>query len=179
MRWEMLFADLEAAVEAGHRADLDVQVAQGVRAERAALRLADRLRAHEGQITCWLLGGDLLTGRLADVGADWLLIEDRGPVLVAMSAVAGVQGLGRRADGDREGLAGRVGITVLLRGLARERAPVTLLLVDSGRLTGTIDRVGADHLDLAMHPADRPRRWSEVLGVRIVPLSALAWVRPG
>ena len=44
-------------------------------------------------------------------------------------------------------------------------------------LAGTIDRAGADHLDIALHEPGTPRRASEVSGHRVVPFGAVAWIR--
>ena len=44
-------------------------------------------------------------------------------------------------------------------------------------VSGTIDRAGADHLDLALHDIDEPRRSASVRGYRLVPFAALSWVR--
>ncbi len=46
-----------------------------------------------------------------------------------------------------------------------------------GELTGTIDRVGADFLELAVHAAWEPRRAGSVRSVALVPLSAIVLVR--
>jgi hypothetical protein len=178
VRWELLFADLEAFAEASERAVFAGEVAERERAERAELRLADRLRAHVGgRLTFSVLGGDRLTGRLADVGAEWILLEEADSVLLPLTAVTGVDGLSRVAAIDTGKLARRIGWTVLLRRLARDRALVRLTLVDGGTAAGTIDRVGADHLDLAQHPLDEARRAGAVRGVRVIPLSALVTVR--
>ncbi len=55
--------------------------------------------------------------------------------------------------------------------------PRFLTLDDGGTLTGTLDRVGADYVELAEHPADVPRRTEVVQGVRAVVIAAVAVVR--
>ena len=42
---------------------------------------------------------------------------------------------------------------------------------------GTIDRVGLDHLDLAVHPRDEQRRGRNVRGLRVIPFDAVHLVR--
>jgi hypothetical protein len=64
-----------------------------------------------------------------------------------------------------------------LRGLARDRAPVQVVLDDGTALHGTIDRVGADYLELAEHPGDLHRRADAVRGVRTVVIDAVVLVR--
>jgi hypothetical protein len=61
--------------------------------------------------------------------------------------------------------------------LARDRTPVAVVLTSGDVLTGTIDRVGEDFVELAEHPVDEPRRAGSVRAVRLLPLSALAAVR--
>jgi hypothetical protein len=46
-----------------------------------------------------------------------------------------------------------------------------------GDVTGTIDRVGRDHLDLAMHERDVPRRDRNVTGTRIILLDQVLLIR--
>jgi hypothetical protein len=66
-----------------------------------------------------------------------------------------------------------------LRGIARDRSAVQVHLVDptAGILHGTVDRVGADFVDVAEHPAGEPRRPREVRASVLVPLAALAALR--
>ena len=178
MRWELLFADLEALADATERAAFDADVADRARSERAALSLNDRLRAHlHGVLAFRLADGGRVTGRLTDVGADWVLLEDTGSVLLPLGAVTGVEGLTRAAAGAPGALARRVRLTVVLRRLALDRATVRVTLIDHGTTVGTIDRVGADHLDLALHPQDEPRRAPAVRGVLVLPLTAVVQVR--
>jgi hypothetical protein len=66
----------------------------------------------------------------------------------------------------------------MLRIVARDRSPVRLWLTDGRVLEGTLDDVGLDHVDLAAHPVDEPRRLGSVREAHLVVLSALALVRP-
>jgi hypothetical protein len=176
MRWERLFADLEARLAAEERNAWEGDLADLVRAERAQLTLADRLRAHLGESLTWSLGfGDpSLDGELLDVGADWVLIKAvRGETLIPIAAVQCVGGLSRAAGPDPGVVARRLGLGVVLRGLARDRAAVSVVLRGELSLVGTIDRIGKDHLDLAVHAADRPRRSNAVHAVRCLPIQAI------
>ena len=182
MRWEQLFTDLEAQLDAAETAEQQAEEASRARAEHGRVRLVDRVRgAHGHEVSLRCLGGATVAGRLVDVGIDWLLLVDgQGrEVLVATAAVTVVAGLGTpTAAGSPDGeVARRLDLRRALRGLARDRAPVSCLLADGGVLTGTVDRVGADFLELAEHPLDQPRRRGAVTGVRAVPVRAVVAVR--
>lgn len=177
MRWERLFADLEARLEAEEKAVRDGDVADLVRAEQGRLNLRDRLQAHLGEVLALSLGDQSLEGELLDVGADWVLIKAaRGEALIPIAAVQQIAGLSRSVRAEQGEVARRLGLGVVLRGLARDRAVVGVLLHGDRRITGTIDRVGADHLDLAAHAADLPRRADAVLAVRCLPIHAIVSV---
>ena len=60
---------------------------------------------------------------------------------------------------------------------ARDRSAVQIVLDDGSVLGGTLDRVGADYVELAEHPADLPRRAEAVQGVRGVVIAGIAVVR--
>ncbi len=174
VRWDDLFADLEAQLEAVGRATWEADVAELARAERARVTLAERVAAHRDPIVVELAGGLRRTGRVADAGPDWLLLVDDGPdAVVPLAAVRGLVGLGHRAAGPAPGRVRPLGLTAVLRALVRRRVPVRLLLDQAPDATGTLDAVLADHLELAVHDPDVPRRASAVVGVRVVPLAAL------
>jgi len=63
----------------------------------------------------------------------------------------------------------------VLRDLCRRRA-VDLVLA-AGEVHGTIDRVGRDHVDIAVHERGEARRPGAVREVRIVPFATLQLVR--
>ena len=153
-------------------------MAEQARAEWAATRLADRFRAHLGQVlTCEYSDGQRLTGAVLDVGADWLLLQvGRGRAVIPVAALVGVDGLTRAVSPPQGEVGRRLGLGVVLRRMAVQRVAVRLVVHGGAMLTGTIDRVAADHLDLATHPDDAPRRAMAVASVRAVPLAALTGI---
>jgi hypothetical protein len=175
VRWEWLFADLEAQIEADDRASFEAEVGDLVRAERGAIPLRDRLRAHVGcDLALHVRGGGVVDGALLDVGADWVLVRGAAAdLLLPVSSVVAVSGLSRSAISDDARPARALKLSVVLRGLAADRAPVSVELSGGLTVTGTIDRVGADHLDLAVHALDEPRRQGNVAGVRTLRTSAI------
>jgi hypothetical protein len=182
MRWQALFDDLEAQVEAAEAAELQSEVADRTRREAALLGVVDRLRdgvGHPLAVTVW--GGGTVHGELLDAGPDWLLLAEAGrrEVLVPLAAVLGVAGAGSRstAPGSEGQVARRLDLRWALRGLARDRAGVSVVLRDGSAVSGTLDRVGADHVDVAEHAPGEPRRAAAVRQVRIVPVTALALLR--
>ncbi len=180
MRWEALFADLASQAEAAEAAELADEVAERTRGEVARLRLVDRLRPSVGAplvVAC----GPVIRGRLRALGPDWLLLAEdpAGEVLVSLAAVSWVQGLtaSAAAPGGEGRVADRLDLRSALRGLVRDRAGVALVLRDASTLAGVLDRVGADHLELAVTAPGEDRRRGAVRAVRAVPLTALALVR--
>lgn len=184
VRWDELFRDLEAQLEAGSAAELAAEVADRTRREAALLGLADRVAAAAGRpVVVRLLGGGAVEGVLTEVGGGWLLVEEGpgGAALVPLPAVVALAGLsawsGVPGAGGR--VLARLGLGSALRAVARDRLPLRLGLVDGSTLAGTLERVGADFVEVTEHPAGEPRRRAGVTGVRTVPFAALAVVRSG
>jgi hypothetical protein len=176
VRWEALFADLEAQLAAG--GEEAAQDGERARAEVARTELVDRLRAGAGApVRLRLVDGSTFAGVLHDAGTGWLLLAD-GPsrVVVPTAALAAVSGLSRAVAPPAGQVARRLGLPSVLRALARDRAAVRLHLPGQV-LSGTIDRVAADHLDLAEHPVGEARRPGAVREVLTVPLRAVVAVR--
>ena len=155
-RWERLFGDLEAQLAESELGELRVEVADRTRRELARLRLADRLRAAHGQALAVRASGEVIVrGTERGSGHDWLLLAEPSgaETVLPLAALVQVTGLGQRASvpGSEGRVAGRLGLGYALRGIARDRAHVVVILTDGSMLDGTIDRVGADHLDLTRH----------------------------
>jgi len=181
MRWDRLFDDLQAQLDAGEQRELEVS--DRTRRERALVGLHERLIAHRGQgIELRLAAGVLVSGLVADAGSDWLLVDDPGDrgSLVPFAAIVAVNGLGvRAATGAGMAIAKRFGLGYALRGLSRDRAVVSLTDIGGSVTTGTIDAVGADALDLSEHPADVARRAENILARRVIPFAAIVVIRRG
>jgi hypothetical protein len=181
-RWERLFADLEAQFAESELGELWSEVADRTRTELAKLRVADRLRAVAGrELAVWSAGGATARGTVRSSGPDWLLLADPNgaETVVALASVLKITGLGRRASvpGSEGRLAGRLRLSYVLRGIARDRASVAVTLVDGSTLVGVVDRVGADHIDLRADHIDLSADHAELGGPATIPFGALALVR--
>lgn len=183
MRWNELFADLEAQAEAWQVAERDAEVAELTRLETSQLRLASRLAAAAGaplRIRC--LGGTVLSGRIGRSGPGWLLLDEGAgrEALLPVPAVVSVAGLGRWSGSpgvSAPAMRAVPGFGSVLRAVARDRSVLRVSLTDSTVLDGTLDRVGADFVELAVHAAGEPRRRAEVREVLVLPVDALAVLR--
>lgn len=182
-RWEALFADLEAEMAAADAADLRAEVADRTRREYASLRLVDRLRPALGhQVRLALPAATVVTGRLTDMGGDWVLVDEAGgSALIALAHVRSVAGLGApsAAPGSEGKVVAALDLRYALRRLARDRIEVVLSTVDGAVMSGTVDRVGADFVEVAEHEPGERRRKGSVRQVLTVPLAAISLVRAG
>ena len=179
MRWERLFTELEARFDAEAALERDAEIADRTRRERAQIALYSRLLANVGQGTISLrlpgtAGPRVIVGTPTDVGPDWLLLVDSADrsVLVPLAALRSITGL--RPGAQEPSLVGRrFTLGAALRAISRDRAVVDLVDVEGVVLTGTIDAVGADHLDLAEHAPDEPRRARHVVRTHVMAIVAL------
>ncbi|WP_374314742.1 hypothetical protein [Microbacterium sp.] len=193
MRWDRFFEDLEGQLASeweAERAALDSE-AERLRLSKVALR--ERLvqliggDAPGSALSLDLSDGTALRGRVTGVGADCVAIlpaEGRpGAVVVPLPAIAGI-GMphhdllrSARPAPARSALADRLTFGFVLRDLVRRRAGVAVHMSGGRVFHGTVDRAGADHLDLALHDPGAPRRSDAVTGHRIVPYASISWVR--
>lgn len=196
MRWDRLFDDLEGQLAFEWEAERAALDAEAERLRISRLELRDRLRmlcAADARVVLTLTGAHRTPVRLVSLGADWVAASDapaegarvatsiRVVPLHAISGIAVDHGLLLRSldvQDEHEGaLRERMSLGFILRDLARRRAPVRISTADGDDLRGTIDRAGADHLDLAEHDAGQARVARAVTGFRIVPFSAIAAVQ--
>jgi hypothetical protein len=182
MRWQQLFADLQAQFDEAEWAAERAESASRTRSEIGSVTFADRLRGAVGAaVVLRCRGAGQIAGALVEVGPDWLLVHDEHgrELLVATAAVGAVTGLTRRtAAADPRPVRVEVDLRRALRGLVRDRSAVCVVLDDGAAITGTFDRVGADFVEVAEHEPDEPRRHGAVRAVHAVPIAAVAVVVP-
>ncbi len=186
MRWDAVFADLEADAAGLEQRERDAEIADRTRAEMATVALADRFRASLGRAASVRVSGlGVVTGRVERVAPPWVLLRaaDAGEWLVAWTSVVGVNGLSVRAVGAPSDRASRqmeaaLGWPATWRVLARDRAAVRIVRHDGSSVTGTPDRVAADFVELGLQDLDE-LGWTRTGAgtVELVPYAAISAVR--
>lgn len=198
MRWNNLFDDLESQLEQELTAEeVDLQ-AEEERLRLGRLSLRDRmLSVHEAStgapysLRLVLASGESIAVQPSSFGRDWFaadLVDEsprRLPCVVPIGAVSGLiltrpqveASLRPSPAGESaRSLSARLGLGFVLRDLCRRRTPLELRTI-GGVLHGTLDRVGRDHCDLAIHEPGEPRRESAVTQYRVVGFRELVLVR--
>lgn len=196
MRWDNLFDDLEGQLEQELGAEETDLRAEEERLRLGRLTLRDRLHALSAGADTAPVQVSLIDGSTFDLlprtfGRDWISGEivdhssRRSQFILPLDAIAGLrfsraQVGGSLADAatvkNEPELSRRLGLAFVLRDLCRRRQSVELV-VNNGTIAGTIDRVGRDHLDLAVHETGTARRECLVAHYRVVPFSQLLLVR--
>ena len=193
MRWDHLFDDLAGQLEhelTAEEADLQKEEERlrlgrlGVRERIVALK---RTRDHAlMEVAVTLRNGARIRLEPMTVGRDWMAGDidgrDDAQAVVPFDAIESITLRDEQItpsltpEEPKPDLSSRLGLPFLLRDLCRRRVAVRIDTVSSS-LTGTIDRVGRDHLDLAEHDLDTPRRREVVRGVRLVRLDQVVVLR--
>lgn len=178
MRWNALFDDIEAQVLDEQARERLAEVADRTRRERAARTLLDRLATDWSGVEVLVRSNRLIAGSVSQVGSDWFALDgpDRREWLVPAAAVIQLTPLAARTDPGGPTALRRFALGYALRALSRGRGAV---LVDDalGRtVTGTVEAVGADIIELVQHAIDVPPRIGTVGARRILPVTAIACV---
>lgn len=193
MRWDRFFEDVEDQLASEWEAERAALETEAERLRLSRLSLHERLAALAGGgVESVAVGVDagadaVITAPIVGLGADWLLLSPwgsrAGAALVPLAAIVSVSlphaDLLRSARPDAASastVARRATFGFAVRDVVRRRAGVSVHTRDGRMLSGTIDRAGADHLDLALHDAGAPRRASDIVGYRLVPFSSIAWI---
>lgn len=198
MRWDNLFDDLESQLEQGMTAEEEDLQAEEERLRLGRLALRERIlsihesyeRSDEYSLRFQLISGEFVPIRPSTIGRDWISGDIRDgssaarQCIVPITAISGIsltrqqvrRSLASTDRGTEVSLAARLSIAFVLRDLCRRRTSVEIVTT-GGPAFGTIDRVGRDHFDLAIHEPGEPRRERAVSEYRIVALAQVAMVR--
>ncbi|MEV8253456.1 hypothetical protein AB0O95_05750 [Rhodoglobus sp. NPDC076762] len=199
MRWDNLFDDLESQLEREISADELELDAEEERLRLGRLSIRDRIVAlHESSMTgvsstlaIILVTGTRVAVRPVVIGRDWMsadIVDESGrpaQCIIPFAALAGISlaaghiapSLATAAASGHPSLSQRLSLSYVLRDLCRRRRSVLLTLV-VGEVYGTIDRVGRDHVDVAVHERGAVRREAAVSEYRLVPFTSLVLVKP-
>lgn len=157
MRWDALFADMELQLDAAAAQDRTNEVAELTRAERAAVRLVDRLHPGIGRpIRFTVRTGERLEGVLVEVGPEWALVRSPREHLVPLAALVTVDAVAEEVAPEQGPALRRLGLSHALRAVARDRSLVRVVTL-AGTVHGRVDAVGADHMDVALAFEDNGR----------------------
>lgn len=204
MRWDSLFDDLESQLEreiSVEESDVD---AEEERLRLGRLCLRDRLvtlqnAAKPGAglaLRVILAQGESFVVRPVLIGRDWFSADvldnsaRHRQCIIPLDSVMGIAlpaplASASLTDGTTSthsessahpDLSARLGLAFVLRDLCRRRRAIDIV-TSAGSLHGTIDRVGKDHFDLAIHELGSVRRASAVTELRLVPLASVMMVR--
>ncbi len=183
-----MFEDLEGQLASEWEAERAALDAESERLRVSKLDLRTRLRAlcaADAVVQIDLPARPAIRARLQELGADWVsaTAEDRGLSIIPIDAIRGMRMdhglmLASLAPSTADvSVRERMTFGFVLRDLARRRIPVRIEAQESRTLYGTIDRAGADQLDLAEHDAGAPRRADQVRAMHLIPFSAVVRVR--
>jgi hypothetical protein len=195
MRWDELFDDLESQLERELASDDSDLEAEEERLRLGRLSVRDRLLAvHTGsddaRIVITLVTGERMTVRPVAFGRDWFSADvftdsaRRAQCIVPVGALIELQLTADQVSDSLEPVGGRahpalsdrLGLAFVLRDLCRRRRGIEVVTA-AGRTHGTIDRVGRDHFDLAVHERGSVRRESRVTERKIVAFAAVVLLR--
>ena len=150
--------ETELRLLAAAEADLerDSEAAERTRIERSALTLADRLRGAHGPVEAAVRGGGRCSGLVTEVGDGWVLLARTPPGrqepsslhLVLLPAVVAVRGMGRPLVREEGRLPARA-LGSVLRAWCRDRASVSVALVEGDVVVGLASAAYADHLEVS------------------------------
>lgn len=192
MRWDRFFEDIEDQLESEWEAERAALESEAERLRVSRMTLHERLSAlvpaagaEPVRAAFELADASVLTAPLTGVGADWALASPwssrSGAALIPFSAIHAVgmphAELLRTARGSTSSaVSQRATFGFAVRDVVRRRTGVTVHTLGGRELSGTIDRAGADHLDLALHDRGVARRSAAVHGYRLVPFASIAWI---
>ncbi|MGH3357883.1 MAG: hypothetical protein ACRDO7_03710 [Nocardioidaceae bacterium] len=155
MRWDDLFAALEAEADDLDRRNRDADIADRTRSAQAQQSWLARCGGQE--LAVRVAGAGVLRGVPDRVATAWLLLRTGGSTdwIVSTAAVLSVSGLSEVAVSGAL-LDERLGWTHVWRVLSRDRSEVRVVCSDGTVVRGVPEAVGRDYVEVRAYDAGRP-----------------------
>ncbi len=165
MRWDEVFADLQAQFRAAQESESLAVVGELAEAEIASTTLADRWRAALGrELTLRLADGTDRQGTVRDVAQSWLVLAHANRrSLIPAHAVVWVRGLGPSAP-PATAVERALSLGHVFRAMAAQELEI-VLHTSAGAYRGRLARVAADHCDIASTAGIISVGWHAILSV--------------
>lgn len=163
MRWEELLDQLEGQWVELNRESRAEEIADLQEAEAATLTLASRFLGAHGQVlTLKLRQGDEVTGKVLQVGMDWILLDVIGrQTLIPFHGIALIYRLSP-GGGELKGIARRISAQYIIREFARRNVLAHITYV-GGSVQGHIVSAARDHLDISAQGGRQSVVWDAVI----------------
>lgn len=157
MNLDALFRDYEARLAAQVQANLELDAREQQKAEFAKIQMGDRLAAQQGErIAVYTDGDQKVEGELESLGLGWIQLKRQGDsVLIPQKSILWWEGGNLHSLVDAQSVSRKLSFAFALRSLVRYRLVVRLLLDGGQEIDGVIERVGADFLDIKVHPTEK------------------------
>lgn len=168
-----LWVEAAGIVQADHDADVRLEARGLAVAEMADVTFGERIAAllPGSHVAVLIRNQERMTGKVAQSGADFLVLRAPQPVLIPVSVISTVSSLPRVLHD--ESTTTRGVRTVTWRSILRELLGETMQIDASGvRHAGRLTWVGADHVSLMTEGATRVEvtiRWSRIDLVSLPP----------
>lgn len=163
MRWEKLFADLEAQTDEDALVERDALIDDLREGERAATSWQQLCG---GTVSMTVAGFGRVDGHAVSGNAHLLHVQTvRAHLLISPVSVLEIAATGRRAD-PPSAVAAKLGWPHALRLCRRDQDRITVVRTDSSTRNGVVDEVGKDFVRIR----------DDVGGTVMIPLTAIAVV---
>lgn len=176
---EKLFRDFEVQIKAERQKEIELDARELQRAEYARIQHLDRLAAQLGQeLTVAVEGAQVYTGELQALGSGWIQMRSQTEnVLIPQHALVWWEGGSRFSSVDAGSVKRQLTLGYALRALCSARLPVRIFHTsDSLTTEGTIERVGLDFIEVAVHGIEGNFRSKHILGYRMLSVSQIGAV---
>ncbi|MFW0108507.1 hypothetical protein ACN08Z_05195 [Rothia sp. P7181] len=170
---EKIFRDYEAQLDSLRQQEIESSAQESRRAEFAKIQQVDRLAAQQGRrIRVCCHPSILWSAELETVGNGWVQLRSTTEnILIPLRSILWWEGENRRSQLDAGAITRKLNFSYAFRALSVARTPLRIFHRDFVTTTeGTVEKVGLDFIEVALHPLDGQYRSRNITGMRVVGL---------